>query len=141
MPELYPYGIRNKYPHLKPADEAIWERFMAAYPEAYDSVQYDLNCGEGAQGLSHEDPAMTKSWGHLKARKIDVVGFSEDHVDIIEIKPHAGPSALGQVLGYLHLYLGYVDPHADARPVIITDSMENDMPILSAKMGVRVLVV
>lgn len=141
MPELFPYGARHKYPHMKPADVAIWERFMQEYPEAYDFVQYDLNCGEGSQQFTHEDQAMTKSWGKLKARKIDVVAADGDHVDIIELKPHAGPSALGQILGYVHLYLGYVDPHADARPVIITDSMENDMPYLSAKMGVRVIVV
>ncbi len=141
MPELYPYGARYKYPHLKPADEAIWERFMNEFPEAYAEVQYDLNCGEGSQQFTHEDPAMTKSWGKLKARKIDVVGFGDGYVDIIELKPHAGPSALGQVLGYVHLYKGYVDPGADARAVIITDSIENDMPYLAAKMGVRVIVV
>lgn len=141
MPDLYPYGLRYKYPHLKPADEAIWERFMAQWPLAYSQVQYDLNCGEGSQQFSHEDPAIATSWGKLKARKIDVVGFADEYVDIIEVKPHAGPSALGQVVGYLHLYLGYVDPHADARPVIITDSVENDMPFLSAKMGVRLVVV
>lgn len=141
MPELYPYGARYKYPHMKPADVAIWERFMREYPEAYDQCQYDLNCGEGSQQFTHEDPSAAKSWGHLKARKIDVVGYGDEYVDIIEVKPHAGPSALGQVLGYVHLYLGYVDPHADARPVIITDSMENDMPYLAARLGVRVLVV
>ena len=141
MLDLHPYSPKYKYPHLKPADTTIWERFMAERPDAYEQVQYDLNCGEGAGNFSHEDPAAVKSWGHLKARKIDVVGFKDGHVDIIELKPHAGPSALGQVLGYVHLYLGYVNPHADARPVIITDSMEPDMPYLSARMGVRVIVV
>ncbi|MDE1925364.1 MAG: hypothetical protein KGH79_04280 [Patescibacteria group bacterium] len=141
MPELFPYGKRHQYPGLKPADQAIWERFLTEFPMAYDSVQYNLNCGEGAQGFSHEDPSMQMMWGKLKARKIDVTAFAGDHVDIIELKPYAGPSALGQVIGYYHLYLGYVDPHADARPVIVTNAMMPDMPYLSARMGVRVIVV
>ncbi len=141
MRDLYPYSPKYRYPHLKPADADIWNRFMQLFPDAYDQVQYDLNCGEGAGNFSHEDPAALKSWGMLKARKIDVCGHVDGHVDIIELKPHAGPSALGQVLGYLHLYVGYVDPHADARAVLVTDGMMPDMPYLAAKMGVRIIIV
>lgn len=74
-------------------------------------------------------------------RKIDVVGYTDSAVDVIEIKPHAGPSAIGQVLCYVDLYKGYRDPDSNPRAVLITDSVENDMPYLCAHYDVRLIVV
>ena len=126
---------------MKPADIAIWNTFIELYPAAYETVMYDLTVGEGVGKVQHDDPAVIKSWQMLNCRKIDVVGFKGNDVDVIEIKPHAGPSAIGQVIGYMHLYHGYRDPHSNPKPVLITDSYENDMRFLTARTNVRLIVV
>lgn len=141
MQITYPYKKLAAYPHLKPADVAIWERFIDKYPNAYSSVQYDLNVGEGRGQVSHDDPSMVKSWGMLTSQKIDVIGICDDHVDIIEIKPHARTNAIGQVLCYEILYLGYIDPFAETQTVIITDEKMNDMSLLCAHHNIGLVIV
>ncbi len=141
MQIIYPYEKRTAYPHLKPADEAIWNRFIDKYPNYYKQVLYDLNVGEGRGQVNHEDPSMVKSWGMLCSQKIDVVGICDDHVDIIEIKPHARTNAIGQVESYELLYWGYVDPNIETRCVIITDEIMNDMPFLCAHKDITLICV
>ncbi len=141
MPQRYPFKALPSYPGMKPADIAIWERFIKLYPDAYDSVMYNMQVGQGSAGQEHDDEDVQNGWHQLKCRKIDVVGFSGERVDVIELKPHAGPSAIGQVVGYIHLYHGYRDPHSSPNPVLITDSNESDMDYLCARLNVRRVIV
>ena len=46
MVELFKYGKGYWYPHMKPRDIEIWERFMLAYPDAYEQCQYDFAVGD-----------------------------------------------------------------------------------------------
>lgn len=141
MPDRYPYKKLASYPGMKPADIKIWEKFIDLYPKAYESVIYNMTVGEGSAGQQHDDTPLQNGWHQLKCRKIDVVGFIAGRVDVVELKPHAGPSTIGQVVGYMHLYHGYRDPSSFPFPVIITDSDESDMRFLCARLNVRRVVV
>jgi len=89
MPEVVPYGKRYWYNHMAEADRLIWERFMTQFPDVYDTVGYDVAVGtvpNHAQGpVVGEGPDM----GRLYQRRIDVVGFKAEQIDIIEVKPQA----------------------------------------------------
>lgn len=135
------YKKLYKYPHMKPRDIAIWERHLEKYPDAYDGVLYDLNVGEGAKIPKETPENVAKSYTVLTQRKIDVVGYKAGRVDIIEVKPEASASTIGQVLGYIELYKNYVDPESDPTPVIVTDTLMPDMPLLCARQGVRLVIV
>jgi len=134
------YGIRYKYPHMKPNDVAIWERFMVENPDAYESVDYDLALG-GVRNVPDDiDPATRKSVVMLGQRKVDVVGYRSGRVDLIEVKPNAGGTALGQAKMYEKLYRDYIDPTANVRGVVLTDSVSDDVVALAEYMGVTLKV-
>lgn len=135
------YGLKSSYNHLKPNDEAIWERFIKAFPNAYTEVIYDLAVGQGAQIPQGTEPALAKDFTLLNQKKIDVVGFNGDNIDIIEVKPRASFSAIGQIVGYRTLYLNYVDPNAKVRAVILTDALLPDMALLAEEHNVKILIV
>lgn len=138
---VVPYGPRSWYPHLSPAEAQIWGVFVAAYPDAYDEVAYDVKCGSVPEMVAeHEDEAI-RAEAPLFQYKIDVVGFKDGRADIIELKQRATPRALGQVVSYAHLYERDVDPASRPRPVVITDEAMPDMPHLAARAGVRLIVV
>lgn len=141
MDERVPYGKRNYYPNLRPEDLSIWERFLNRYPTAYVEVIYNLHVGEGAPIPEGTDPDAARSFKALTQYKIDVVGFRKDGVDIIELKPRAGAGALGQLLTYVELYKRDVDPTAMPRPVIITDVIRPDLPLVAEKLGVQIIAV
>ncbi len=126
---------------MKPADVAIWERFIEEYPEAYDVVSYDVLVGT----TPAFDPTVNdESGGDVSAlykKKIDVIGYGGGKIDIIELKPRAGAAALGQVKGYIELYKRDIAPNANPNAVLITDELMPDMDVLAASMGVKIIVV
>lgn len=138
MKNQVPYGSRYWYDHMKPADVAIWEEFMQQNPEAYDTVIYDQEIGEGAEIPEGTQPNIAKSFKILTQYKIDVIGFKNEKVDIIELKPRAGLAALGQVLGYVALFKKEFPPILKISAVIITDKLRPDMLALAASMRVKI---
>lgn len=136
-----PFEKRYWYDHMGPQDVAIWERFIAAYPDAYQTCQYDVPVGTPPQFDTTVNPATDGNVARLYMRKIDVVGFKQGGIDIIEVKPRAGMSAVGQVVGYRELYTRDYKPAVLPKAVIITDRSDPDLEQVAAAQGVRVFVV
>ena len=141
MPGQYPYEKRYKYPHLKPLDIAIWERYISAKPDFWETVDYDLAIGTGAPIALGTEENMARDFKILTQYKIDVVGYKENAIDIVEIKPNAGASAIGQVKSYEALYKNYVNPSGNTRAVIITDMARPDIFLLAHELGVIIHIV
>jgi len=141
MSGQYLYEKRYKYPHLKPLDVAIWERFISARPDFWETVDYDLAIGTGAPIAPGTEENMARDKKILTQYKIDVVGYRGNAVDIVELKPNAGASAIGQVKSYETLYKNYINPDAKTRAIIITDTARADVALLAYKMGVVIYIV
>ena len=139
MIPTYQYTKLAKYPHMKPNDVEIWDRFIRDNPEAYDSVQYDVAVGSAPDFDVTVGDSPNATALQLYKRKIDVVGFKNGRVDIIEIKPSAGSSALGQVLGYVLLYKRDIKLLPEPRPCLLTDKIGIDIQELADHMGVTIL--
>jgi len=136
MRDIFAYEKRHKYPHMKPADVAIWERFIEKYPDLYTSVQYDFNVGDPPpfNTLNHDGEDLNQDM--LYRLKIDVVGQKKGEIDIIEIKPNASASTIGQVQGYKALYIRDEEPKDIVRMVIITDKKNTNFEYLCQQAGV-----
>lgn len=141
MRELFKYEKRYQYPHMKPADVSIWERFIEKYPNAYDHVQYDFNVGDPPPFNPLMDDGEDLNQDALYKLKIDVIGRYPNGVDIIEIKPSASASTIGQVEGYKHLYIRDEAPKEKVGMVIITDMLRPNMQYLCEAKGIELIVV
>ena len=137
MSEQFKYEKKYWYPHLKPADIAIWERFIEKYPNVYETVAYDVAVGEGAPIPAGTEKNLARDFKILTQWKIDVVGFNKNQIDVIEIKPNAGLNALGQVLGYVALFKKTFPDTRNVLAVIITNNLRPDMLKLAEGMGVK----
>lgn len=140
MEDFFTYGHRYYYPHMKPNDIAIWERFMAAEPEYFEEVQYDVTVGSPPPF----DPTVNDSTGgevsDLYKKKIDVIGWRDDFPFIVEVKPRAGSAAIGQVLGYIEMYKRDHRPINPPKPMILTDTTSPDLEIMAKRYGVEILI-
>ena len=141
MRDVFKYEKRAKYPHMKPRDIEIWERFIAKFPDAYQAVQYDFHVGDPPGFNPLYDDGTDKNQDALYRLKIDVVGFAGNTIDIIELKPSAGPSTIGQVKGYKTLYIRDENPKEQVNTVIITDVENPNMGFLCKSEGVVLIVV
>lgn len=141
MIDIFPFEKRNNYPHMSQADTKIWERFLDQYPQAYDSVQYDFHVGDAPGFNTLMDDGEDRNQDKLYRLRIDVVGRSGSSLDIIEIKPSAGPSTIGQVKSYKMLYERDEDPLGKVNMIILTDKENPNMDYLCKKEGVKLIIV
>ena len=97
-PTTVPPTVQKKYPHMMPADILIWSRYLKSNPFPNARIAYDVHVGTPAgplDGLSAQYELMAIA---LSTKRIDAVVYEPRRTLIIEIKPYAGASAIGQVL-------------------------------------------
>jgi hypothetical protein len=135
------YEIRFKYPHLKENEEAIWTRFIDAFPDAYDAVDYDVLVGTGVEPKPEDSEAMKKDKEYLSKKKIDVVGYKAENIYIIEIRPRAGLDMIGKLIAYVELYRSIAPTGKTIKAVLITDEEMPDIRTLAERMGILLHIV
>lgn len=131
----YPYKLLSKYPHLMPNDVRIWERFIQTFPKFYNSVDYDIKVGQPRKYPGLPGDKYKKDLEYLSRKRIDVIGYRDNEIHIIELKPNAGFSAIGQVLGYLELYKPYAPENIHVSGFLITDFETPDTKNLCYQKG------
>jgi len=141
MPGKYPAEKLHRYPHLMISDIRIWEQYLEVVDHGFDSFDYDVHVGEGVvpgEGWEPEIKAMALA---LSEKRIDVVGWKSGIPTIIEVKPSAALSAIGQALCYRELYVRR-NP-AGVRPLlmIVTDFEMPDIRWLCGRFGIRFVLV
>ena len=73
--------------------------------------------------------------------RIDVVAADTKKISVIEVKPNAGVSALGQLEKYTELFMRDETPSIPVNMVLITDKEQPNMDYLCKKAGVELIVV
>lgn len=141
MREIYGYSLRVKYPHMSAADTDIWNRFIVAFPDEYERVQYDFHVGNPPPFNPLMENGDDLNQDMLYRLRIDVVGHNDDNIDIIEIKPNAGASVLGQVESYATLYKRDEEPTGKVSMIVITDRMNTNMEFLAKTRGIKMIIV
>ena len=126
---------------MKPADVVLWERFIEKFPEAYDYVFYDYHVGSGPDFDTTVNPETGGDDRDLYRYKIDVVGMKDEKVDLIEIKPRAGPSCCGQICFYRCLWGRDIVTYPEPRAVIITDILRPDMKYVCSDLEIKIVLV
>jgi hypothetical protein len=141
MVDFFEYKKGFWYPHMKPRDVAIWERYIDKFPEHYERCQYDFGIGDIPDFIANASSKEGQAMQELYRLKIDVLGYKGDTIDLIEVKPEAGASTIGQLIGYVALYERDVRPTQKVRPVIITDVIKPNMEFFASQQGVTLVVV
>ena len=140
MEGRFKYEKLSQYPHLAPKDQELWDRFIEAFPEEYESVDYDVHVGEGAQfeeGLKTDVYAQDQNY--LTLKRIDVCGYRKGgSINCIEVRPRAGSSAIGAVV-VNHALLTERMPGRLCLPLLITDRCQSDIERCCRLFGIKVL--
>jgi len=138
--DFVPYEKRYKYPGMAPLDKEIWERFVENNPLAFEKVAYHVPVGGGTVMDTVVNPETGGDVNKIYQRKIDVVGFNPGRITVVEVKPRASTSAIGQVEGYASLLVRDYDVNEQVHSIIITDELLPDVEFLAKEKGVKLLV-
>ena len=126
MPGKFNFEVRYKYPHLIGEDTEVWSRFILKFPDRFDTVDYDVKVGKGADTDPIPEEHYKKQWATLTKKRIDVIGYKNDVPCIVEVKKRASLFTLGQVLGYRFLYLREHPELRSIRTLIVCSSIDPD---------------
>ena len=139
MEGRFKYKLLSKYPHMKPADVEVWEKFIIAHPDFFDTVDYDFRVGEGANFLptGEKTPDERENW--LYQRKIDVVGYKSLNIWIIEIKPIADMFALGQIIVYRDLCIKEKKFPGDFESAVMCSKINKEMKEVFYKQSITIM--
>lgn len=126
------------YPHLLLQDIEVWEAHLAAHHGYYHTIKYDVKVGQGRDPGPEYTEQMRQIGLGLSQRRIDAVGYTDDHIDIIEITNRAGLKALGQMTGYPILYSLTYKPTLPIRQVLVAAELGTDMADIYKQANITV---
>lgn len=138
MAGRFPFTKLPKYPHMKPEDIAVWERFIDANPGYFETVDYDVAVGPGSgspQGTPENLKHMQKT---LTQKKIDVVGYIGNTHYVCEVGPVADMRKLGQILTYIELYAQERPDASFLEKMVVVGAIERDLDQMFQKHGILV---
>lgn len=131
----------RKYPHMLPADVALWERFLSRHSDFFVAVEYDVHVGGAVERLPAWSDKFTLEASWLAAKRIDVVGHKPGEIWLIEVKPEPGTAAIGQLVSYEILYRLKFKPSASLLCCLITNYLVPDEKVILETLGFRWFVV
>ena len=132
MPGKFNYEPRHKYPHLIGEDIEVWNRFILKFPDKFDTVDYDVLVGKGAETEPIPEENYRRFWSNLTKKRIDVIGWNKDFATIIEVKNRATLFSLGQILGYKFLYLReYPEQRAVKTLIVCSTTTQDDIDVFN----------
>jgi hypothetical protein len=122
-------------------DKLIWDRFILKFPDRFESVDYDFRVGEGEQLVLPLDENYQRMVKMLTQLRIDVIGWIGDKPTIVEVKPRAVTSALGQLQGYKILFLREFSHIAEPSLLMVCEVISQDVLNVFSEMKIPVEVV
>lgn len=138
---LWPAVMSRTPPAFERFENEIWQRFLDGYGDSYQGFHYNVKIGEDRNLGLDLDEKVRAAINALALKRIDAVGKRGETWDIIEVKRHAGPGALGQILAYETLWVAYA---GDLRPytlTIVTDYMDIDTQLAVRDRGASIFIV
>lgn len=141
MLDVFLYGKRPSYPHMSVKDTEIWNRFIDKFPTAYKTCQYDFHVGDTAPFDTTIDGSGVANQDMLYRLRIDVIGQTDTKVSVIEIKPKAGPSSIGQLQSYTALYERDKFTNKPIDMILVTDQEMQNMDWLCKDANIKLIVV
>ncbi len=132
---------RRRLLHMRPGEIDLFRRFETMDPLSGPRYDFDLHLGRGMPLDPSWPPWLQAMARRLTQKRVDVVAHTKEATWILEIKPRSGPSAVGQLLTYLSLY---VDQFPTPQPVvvgIIADRNSYDMFPVYEALGIKLFLV
>lgn len=116
-----------RYPHLLDQDAPILTAYLKQHGHRYTNVQFDVRIGAGRDPGPDYPDNIRKDALDLSRRRIDALGHTPTHAEIIEVTDAAGTTTIGQLLTYYELYIQDHNPHTKPKLILAAHSLQTDM--------------
>lgn len=119
--------IMPTYPHFLAGDTEVWTKYLRNPVVPIKELWYDVHVGRAVDLLAESDEIDRRIAAGVSRKRIDVVARVGNGFWIIEVKPVAGLSALGQIIIYTRLFAREFPVTGEIVPVIVSDEIDQDV--------------
>lgn len=141
MTGRFPYGKLVKYPHLSPEDEFVWERFIDDNPTAYKTCDYDVALGDIETLRQTADALGIAGAERVNQYRIDIVGYRDTDIHLIEVKKRATLGTLSEVEEKTSMFNRDKAPDKPTKSVIIAGDITPELDEIAKKRGIILIVI
>lgn len=129
---------RFKYPGLLPREIIVLRAWLRLHENEYDRFDYNVRIGTGFD----PGPTVSDSIRQMaivnSQKRIDAVAYKGNTVTLIEVKDRAGFSAVGQLVGYLHMWQAQYPDQARPRLLLVANRLQDDIPLVASGAGIEI---
>lgn len=126
----------GKPPGASPEDYRIWQIWRPREFRRYDKFNFNVRLTRHLILSPELDDKIRKMAEFNAAKRIDVLGWRSGGVDIIELRDNAGLSAIGQLIGYFHLFKRDFPRALDVNMILITNHLDPDVKSTAEQVGI-----
>lgn len=132
--------VMSHYPHMLHEDIAVWTKFLEKMQHVIQAVWYDVHVGEPVALAPEASTVQQKVAAGVTRKRIDAICSIGSEFWVIEVKPFANMTALGQAFSYARLFAMEYETYRPVKAVVVCDKFDRDMTVPFAELGVMVMV-
>ena len=110
--------------HMSQMEAYLWTKFLEQYGGNYDSYEYDVHIEKPITIPKGFEDQYKKMAIALSSLRIDVVMQDKNNIYIVEVRPEAKQSVIGNLIMYRFLYMMQMKPRKQVKMIIITDKYD-----------------
>lgn len=129
---------RFKYPGLLPREIVVLRAWLRLREKDFDRFDYNVRIGTGFDPGPTVSDSIRQMAIQNSQKRIDAVGYKGTDVTLIEVKDRAGFSAVGQLVGYLHMWQAAHPEQAKPRLLLVANRLQDDIPLVAAGAGIEI---
>jgi len=131
--------VKARYPHMLREDQVVWAAFIEKNELVFDEVWYDVHVGRQMDVPEGSPEWMAAVAAGVSRKRIDVVARLGDVTFIIEVKPIANTTAVGQAATYMNLFVKEFRITGPVSAMVISATVDVDVLDTLREMGVQVI--
>jgi len=127
--------------HLNKLEVAIWKRFLDKYEDKYTNYVYDFHLPIAKKPPVDLSPTYVANMNKLSAKRIDVVMEGKFSKWLVEIRPKARQTSIGQLSLYYYLYRKYYASEKRISLMLVSDIFNPEIAMSAKQLNISYIVV
>ncbi len=139
LTDPFPPDWEGKPKHMSPGDMPIWRIFQSKFGKGFKEFHFDVQLGTTPPAHDDTESKFKQMWKKVTSKRIDVVGVKVGEIWIMEFRPVAGMSAVGNAISYTAIWNSDPPDKRRAIPFVITDTADPDILKTAEKIGITII--
>lgn len=128
--------VMPHYPHMLAEDVDVWTSFLLRTQMTIERVWYDVKVGKAVESEGESNSLKQRIADGITRKRIDVVALVDIGYLVIEVKPVANMTALGQVMTYTTLFRREYEVRQAIYATIICRTADEDLTTICEQGGI-----